>query len=65
MDLIAKGFKPQDARYVLPLGYRVNCVVTASMEQWEHIIDLRTSNAAHPDIKAIMENVENMILRVE
>lgn len=65
MDLIAKGFKPQDARYVLPLGYRVNCVVTASMEQWEHIIDLRTSNAAHPDIKAIMEKVEKMILGVE
>ena len=54
MDLISMGFKPQDARYVLPLGYRVQCVVTASLEQWEHIIDLRTSNAAHPDIRKIM-----------
>lgn len=62
MALINYGFKPQDARYVLPLGYRVNCVVTASIEQWEHIFSLRTSNAAHPDISKLMKALEEKLL---
>lgn len=62
MALTEKGLLAQDARYVLPLGYRVNCVVTASMEQWLHIFDLRTSNAAHPDISALMKSLEKELL---
>ena len=58
MRLTELGLKAQDARFVLPLGYRVNCVVTASVDQWKHIFALRTSKAAHPDIAAIMKDVE-------
>lgn len=58
LKLSEMGLQAQDARYVLPLGYRVNCVVTASMEQWNHIFELRTSKAAHPDIAAIMSELQ-------
>lgn len=60
--LIQDGFKPQDARFILPLGYRVNCVITASLQQWKHIIELRTSQAAHPDMKKIMDEIKKEIL---
>lgn len=61
MELLEKGFKAQDARYALPLGYNVNCVVTASLKQWKHILELRTSNAAHPDIKEIMIKIKKAL----
>lgn len=58
-DLIRLGKQPQDARYILPMGYNVNCCLTASLEQWTHIFKLRTSNAAHPDMKKIMLELQN------
>lgn len=64
MKLTEMGLKAQDARFVLPLGYRVNCVVTASIEQWKHIFELRTSKAAHPDIAAIMSELKSEFERL-
>lgn len=49
----------QTARYILPLGYNVNCVVTASLEQWKHIFEMRTSKAAHPDMQKLMKGLKN------
>lgn len=62
MRLIKQGFVAQDARYVLPLGYNVNCIVTASLEQWKHIFDLRCSYSSHPDMNQLMNNVRKVII---
>jgi len=52
--LLDQGLKPQDARGILPNDLKTEIVVTANLREWKHILTLRTSDAAHPQIKALM-----------
>lgn len=51
---IAAGKTPQQARYFLPNGLKTEIVVTANIREWRHILNLRTSKGAHPQIVALM-----------
>lgn len=55
--LIGKGYKPQEARYFLPIGTKTEIAVTMNFREWRHVLKLRTSLAAHPDIRNIMRMV--------
>lgn len=55
LDLVNSGMRPQDARAVLPLDYCVDCCITMSMKQFEYIYKLRTSDAAHPNIRHLLK----------
>jgi thymidylate synthase ThyX len=55
--LIEKGAKPEEARAVLPNALKASIMVTASLAEWDHIFDLRCSEAAQPDIRRLMEEV--------
>jgi thymidylate synthase (FAD) len=46
--------KPQEARDVLPNSLKTEIQVTANVREWRHILNLRTSSAAHPQIRQIM-----------
>jgi thymidylate synthase (FAD) len=48
------GCTPQEARSVLPNSLKTEVVVTANLREWRHILRLRTSRAAHPQIREIM-----------
>lgn len=57
-QLLDCGVKPQMARDVLPTSLKTEIVVTATEEEWQHIINLRltgTTGAPHPQMKEIME----------
>ncbi|MGD9210685.1 MAG: FAD-dependent thymidylate synthase [Desulfobacteraceae bacterium] len=54
--LIASGWKPQQAREVLPNALKTEIVVTANLRQWRHIFTLRTAKAAHPQIISLMRD---------
>lgn len=52
---------PEDARYFLPLGTETKVAYTYTVQEWEHILDLRlrgTTGKPHPDAKAIAEIIE-------
>lgn len=54
--LLAKGLKPEDARGVLPLDTATKVIYTYSIEEWQHILDLRyygTTGKPHPNAKLI------------
>jgi len=55
MELLDDGVTPQDARSVLPTSLKTEIVVTANYREWRHILALRTSKAAHPDIRYLMQ----------
>lgn len=55
--MLANGCSPQVARSVLPNALKTEIYMTANMREWRHIFQLRTSNAAHPDIRYIMLKV--------
>ena len=50
------GWRPEQAREVLPNALKTEIVVTANLREWRHIFRLRTSNAAHPQIRALMRS---------
>lgn len=53
MRLIDLGWKPQQARRVLPLGTKTELIHTAFVSDWKHFLSLRSSDygatGAHPD----------------
>lgn len=53
-ELLANGWKPEQARSVLPNSLKTEIVMTANMREWRHIMALRTSRAAHPQMRELM-----------
>ena len=53
-SLIKQGWTPQQARTVLPNSLKTEIVMTANLREWRHVLKLRTSSAAHPQMREIM-----------
>lgn len=47
------GWKPEEARQWLPIGIKSQIVQTYNLNEWQHWFYLRTSLAAHPEIRAV------------
>ncbi len=45
---------PQEARSVLPNSLKTEIVMTCNVREWRHILKLRTSKAAHPQMQEVM-----------
>lgn len=57
-DLIRLGWKPQEARAVLPNSLKTELIVTGFTSDWNHFFDLRargTTGAPHPQAKELAE----------
>jgi thymidylate synthase (FAD) len=54
LKLLSMGHSPQEARSVLPNSLKTEIVVTANLREWRHILRLRCSKAAHPQMREIM-----------
>lgn len=54
MEMLLRGVTPEIARSVLPLSLATKIVVTANYREWRHILKLRTSKDAHPQIRELM-----------
>lgn len=52
--MLDSGCAPQAARAVLPTALKTEVVMTANLREWRHVFKLRTSKAAHPDMRRIM-----------
>ena len=52
--MIAGGWSPQQARSVLPNSLKTEIVMTANIREWRHVLTLRTSKEAHPQMREIM-----------
>lgn len=51
-------FKPQEARSILPLDTATSVYYTAYVSDWQHFFKLRCSEAAHPDIKVLADDLQ-------
>ena len=61
---IQKGWKPEQARSILPNSLKTEIVVTGNLRNWRHIIDLRTSRAAHPQMREVMNQVYDKFIEL-
>lgn len=51
--LLDLGLLPQEARAVLPNSLKTELVMTANLSEWWKFFDLRTANAAHPQMREV------------
>jgi thymidylate synthase (FAD) len=51
--LIELGATPQEARSVLPNSLKTEIVMTMNLREWRHFFSMRTSSAAHPQMREI------------
>lgn len=64
LNLLKKGWKPQQAREVLPLSLKTQVVHTAFEDDWKDFIALRSdgiSGVPHPNIKVLADQVKHLI----
>ena len=57
-ELISLGYKPQQARFVLPLSIKAEGIMTGFASDWNHFFSLRaigTTGAPHPQAKELAE----------
>lgn len=48
-----KGWRPEQARSVLPNSLKAEIVMTANLREWRHFFKLRTAPAAHPQMREV------------
>ena len=53
--LIEDSQSPQQARAILPNMLKTEIIVSANPGEWRHILKLRISKAAHPQIRELMK----------
>lgn len=67
LQLIKVGYKPEQARNVLPLATKSEAIVTGFISDWEHIFRLRTSIAEtgrpHPQMLELMDPLYEEFIR--
>jgi len=52
--LLKLGCKPEEARAVLPTSLKTELIMSANIREWRHILRLRTSRRAHPQMRELM-----------
>ncbi len=54
IELLKSGWRPEQAREVLPNSLKTEIVVKGNIREWRHMFALRCSKKAHPQIRALM-----------
>nr|DAI06306.1 MAG TPA: Thymidylate synthase complementing protein [Crassvirales sp.] len=62
-ELLKQGWKPQEARAVLPNSLKTELVVTGFASDWEHFFKLRDTGSAHPQARELAHPLHMEFLR--
>lgn len=57
LTLIHNGWKPQQARQVLPFSVHSPLVMTGFLSDWTHFFELRCAPSAHPDAQKLAKEL--------
>jgi len=58
---LAEGIKPEIARRVLPKSFATSLYVRANLREWRAILKLRTNKSAHPEIRMVAYQIQNIL----
>lgn len=64
-SLLDMGYKPQEARAVLPNATKTELVMTGFESDWEGFFKLRCSGAAHPDAQKLANELKELLINVK
>jgi len=62
LALLDMGWKPQEARQVLPNALKTEVVMTGFMSDWEHFFKLRCAPNAHPDMQFLAKSLRDSLV---
>jgi len=62
-DLISQGWKPQQARTVLPNALKTELVMTGFVDDWKHFFELRCASNAHPQAQELAKPLHEEFIR--
>lgn len=55
LELLNQGWKPQQARAVLPNSLKTELIMTGTLTQWDGFFKLRDTESAHPQARELAE----------
>ena len=61
--LINKGYKPQEARAVLPNALKTELIMTGFASDWAHFFELRDDSKAHPDAQKLAKPLHEEFIK--
>lgn len=59
--LIHYGFKPEEARDILPGSVATTIIVTMNMRELRHFLKLRLDKAAHPQMRELAKMIQDIV----
>lgn len=57
VGLINKGFKPEEARSILPNNLGAELGFTYNLRQWRHFLKQRSAKVSHPEIRELAKTI--------
>lgn len=63
LDLIKLGWKPQEARAVLPNALKTELVMTGFISDWSHFFELRDAGSAHPQARELAQPLHEEFIK--
>ena len=63
IELIKLGWKPQQARNVLPLATKCDMVMTGFVSDWSHFFKLRDAASAHPQAQELAHSLHETFIQ--
>ena len=63
MELIKLGWKPQQARNILPLATKCDMVMTGFVSDWKHFFELRDAVSAHPQAQELAHSLHEAFIQ--
>lgn len=61
-ELLEKGWKPEQARAVLPNALKTELYMCGFVEDWKNFFNLRCSSNAHPDAQKLAVGVRDKFI---
>ena len=58
---LSLGIKKEDARFILPIATMTSMVVTMNFRSWLHFIEIRSSEHAQWEIRAVAEEIHEIL----
>ena len=63
MELIKLGWKPQQARNILPLATKCDMIMTGFVSDWKHFFELRDAASAHPQAQELAHSLHEELIQ--
>ena len=61
-NLIEEGWKPQEARTILPNSLKTELIMTGFDSDWQHFFELRCAPNAHPQAKELADMLKDKMM---